>query len=89
MILLKARSYLILCVLLVINVTSDLPVLRELLNDANSVLCAPGDAPEWAAALVSAGQNADWRERIAATARHDALQYTWRGRVKRIIENLN
>ena len=70
-------------------ISSDLPVLREVLDDSNSVLCAPDDPSQWAAALARAGKDTDWRERTASKARRDVLQYTWRARVHRIIDDLN
>jgi glycosyltransferase involved in cell wall biosynthesis len=66
-------------------VSSDLPVLREVLNESNSVLCDPEDVIAWQAAIERAGANQAWRERLATQARIDVEQYTWRRRVRRIL----
>lgn len=66
--------------------SSDLPVLREVLNEENAVLCPPGDVDAWEVALRKAASDSAWRSRLGQRAREDAKRYDWRERVKRIME---
>ncbi len=66
--------------------SSDLPALRVMLTEANSILLAPDDPAAWADALAKLRKNPEKRKRIAAQARADVRPYSWRGRVKRILE---
>jgi glycosyltransferase involved in cell wall biosynthesis len=66
--------------------SSDLPALRVMLNENNSVLLPPDDAGAWADALVRLRRNPDRRKRIAARARTDVRSCTWRNRVRQILE---
>jgi glycosyltransferase involved in cell wall biosynthesis len=66
--------------------SSDLPALRVMLNEKNSVLLPPEDAPAWADALEKLRRNADRRKRLALRARADVRPHTWRNRAKRILD---
>jgi glycosyltransferase involved in cell wall biosynthesis len=66
--------------------SSDLPALRVMLHDENSVLLPPDDPAAWAEALAKIRRNAVKRKRIAARARADVRPFTWRSRIKRILE---
>ncbi len=66
--------------------SSDLAALRVMLHDANSVLLPPDDPAAWADALVKLRKNPEKRKRLAAQARTDVRPFSWRGRVKRILE---
>lgn len=66
-------------------ISSDLPVLREVLNDGNAVLCPPGDIDAWEGALRMAASDCAWRSRLGQRAREDAERYDWRERVKKIM----
>jgi len=66
--------------------SSDLPALRVMLHEANSILLPPEDAAAWAEALAKLRKNPEKRKRIAAQARADVRPYSWRGRAKRILE---
>ncbi|MBN1439813.1 MAG: glycosyltransferase [Anaerolineales bacterium] len=66
--------------------SSDLPALRVMLNENNSLLLPPEDPAAWAEALAKIRQNPNRRKRIAARARADVRECTWRNRVKRILE---
>lgn len=67
---------------------SELPVLREVLNDANAVLCSPDDLSDWVAALQRADADPAWRHALADQARLDAERYTWRARAERGLATL-
>jgi glycosyltransferase involved in cell wall biosynthesis len=65
---------------------SDLPALRVILNENNSVLL-PGDTIDsWAAALEKARRARAWAGRLAKQARKDVQPHTWRSRVRTIVE---
>ncbi len=66
-------------------ISSDLPVLREVLNEQNAMLCAPEDKNAWRLAIERAMTGVQWRDRLAQTASRDAEQYTWRRRVRRCL----
>ena len=67
-------------------ISSDLPVIREVLNDKNSILVAPEDQDGWVAAVRSL-KNIQLREEIAKNAYAEfLLKYTWDIRVKNIFK---
>lgn len=69
-------------------VASDLPVLREVLDDEVAMLVPP-DAPDaWVAALSKIRDNAAFRTGLAAAARLRAAEYAWPRRVKRILSGI-
>jgi glycosyltransferase involved in cell wall biosynthesis len=69
---------------------SDLPVLREVIEDGRNGLLVPPDDPEaWAAALKRLLDNRPLRERLGATAHADFLaRHTWRRRASRVLQGL-
>ena len=65
---------------------SDLPALRVILNEDNSVLL-PGDSIDsWAAALEKARRAKAWAGSLAKQARKDVQPHTWRNRVRTIMK---
>ena len=69
-------------------ISSNLPVLQEILNSENSVLLPPDDLPAWVGALCSLRENETLGARLAGQARQDVENYTWEGRVRRIMQDL-
>ena len=69
-------------------ISSDLPVLREILNGTNAVLCDPEDLDAWQRGIERAMKDRAWRERLGQQARRDVEQYTWRRRVRRVLDGL-
>jgi glycosyltransferase involved in cell wall biosynthesis len=67
---------------------SDLPVLREVLNEDNAVLIAPEDINAWNDALRSLEVEEDRRRVLGNQARIDAAKYTWVERARRSLEGL-
>lgn len=71
-------------------IASDLPVLREVLEDGRTALLAEPDDPDpWVAALVRLREDADLRRQLGS----DALavfeqKYTWTSRARWVIEGL-
>lgn len=68
-------------------VSSDLPVLREILrHEENALLVDPDDAGAWRQALERLTTEKDLARRLAATAQSDFLaNYTWDKRAARVL----
>lgn len=65
--------------------SSDFPILRQILNEHNAVLCSPEDIFEWEMAIRDAIEKPEWRKKLAQQAQRDVERYTWRTRVHRIM----
>lgn len=68
--------------------SSDLPVLREVLNAGNAVLLPPGEPQAWAKALQALQADPARRASLADQSRQDAGLYTWEARAVKILEGL-
>ena len=66
-------------------ISSDLPVLREVLHAENSLLLPCDDIDAWVSALHKLETDPGLCQRLAARARQDAQQYTWEARVRKIL----
>ncbi|TAK13021.1 MAG: glycosyltransferase [Anaerolineae bacterium] len=66
--------------------SSDLPVLREVLTEDNAVLLPPTDPQPWADALRALAKDPARRAAFSVAARATAEQHTWEARARRIIE---
>ena len=69
--------------------SSDLPVLREILNEKNSVLLEPEDSSAWISAITRLMSRPLERETLALQAWQDVQRYDWKKRVARIISPLD
>lgn len=67
-------------------IASDLPALREVLNDKNSLFFKPDDADDLARAIkmIKASQMLGYH--LSQQALADVKQYTWRNRAHKILE---
>lgn len=65
--------------------TSDLPVIREVLDDSSATFAPPENAPAWIAALKSLLADPARRAALASTARRDVEKYTWLARTQKIL----
>ena len=64
-------------------ISSDLPVIREVLNSHNSILVKPSDLIEWNNAINKLKQDVQLRTRISTEAKMDQQKkYTWDKRPK-------
>ncbi|NEQ51945.1 MAG: glycosyltransferase family 4 protein [Leptolyngbya sp. SIO3F4] len=71
-------------------ICSDMPVLREVLNEQNAVLCEPSNFEAWDDALKRILSERDYAHKLAATAQHDFLsKYSWKNRAKYLVEEIN
>lgn len=68
--------------------TSDLPVIHEVLNEDMAVFCLPGDLSAWENELRSLQADSDRRERLAECARLAARDYTWQVRAERALAGM-
>jgi len=68
--------------------TSDLPVLKEVLNAKNALLLPPDDIQAWVSALKTLQNEPELREELASQARKDAKDYSWDRRARRILDGL-
>lgn len=67
-------------------VASDLPSLREVLNENNSLLVEPGRAESLAGGIKRVLSDPELGGKIAARAGEDARKYSWEKRAERIME---
>lgn len=63
-------------------VTSDLPVLHEVLNESNAVFCPPNDLDAWKSALKNLIADPQRRAALGEQAQRDAARYTWQERAR-------
>ena len=66
-------------------VSSDLPVIREILNEQNAILCEPENLDAWKSSLENLLNSEGWRLTLGAQARQDVQGYTWLARARRIL----
>ena len=69
--------------------TSDLPVLREVLNDENALFYPPEDFEALSARFSRLIEDTAYRESLAANARKDAAQYSWQQRMQKILSSFS
>jgi len=67
-------------------ISSDLPVIREVLNPSNSMLCPPEDIESWSQALSELLTDDEKRQSLANRAWEDIQKYTWLERARKALE---
>ena len=65
--------------------TSDLPVIREILNEKNAVFCKPDDVEDWRLKIGSLLSDGVRRVQLGKQAQQDVQGYTWVARAQRIM----
>lgn len=69
-------------------IASDLPVLREVLDEHMAILVSPDDAGEWVAAIERCSDS-QFRNRLARNAYEAFLKnYTWEKRAEKVLEGI-
>ena len=68
-------------------ITSDLPVIREVLDEESVVFVPPDDVHAWHAALTRLLEDENLREKLAENAYAIVGEYTWLERQKKIMAN--
>jgi len=66
-------------------ISSDLPVIHEVLNEETAVFCPPEDFESWKDALLALKADPGRRHRLARVARKTVEGYTWRSRAEQAI----
>ncbi|HEX6270184.1 MAG TPA: glycosyltransferase family 4 protein [Anaerolineales bacterium] len=66
-------------------VTSDLPVIREVLNENTAVFCEPDSLASWKPVLENLLKDESHRLALGKQARQDVQGYTWLRRAARIL----
>jgi len=66
-------------------IASDLPVIREILNENNAILIEPDNAESLGSGINTALQNQELCDKISAQASQDVQNYTWQKRTEKII----
>ena len=66
-------------------VASDLPSIREILNERNALLVAPDDATALANGILAITENTQRAIALAAQARADVSMHTWENRAATIV----
>ncbi len=69
-------------------ISSDLPALRTMLDEGNSLLVPPHDTHAWVAALRKAAHSTELRRTLAHQAQVDVAPHTWRNRARTILADL-
>jgi len=64
-------------------ISSDLPVITEILSSSNAILCPAQDTGAWAQALATLIADEGKRAALATQARSDVQQYTWQERLSK------
>jgi glycosyltransferase involved in cell wall biosynthesis len=70
-------------------ITSDLPVIREVLDDRMAVFCPPDDQGSWVIALEDLLRDPNRRQSLGRQARSEVEKYTWVRRAERALEGFN
>ncbi|NTV37906.1 MAG: glycosyltransferase family 4 protein, partial [Anaerolineales bacterium] len=66
--------------------TTDLPVLREVLDESMAVFATPGDVDSWASALSELLADEKRRQALGQHGRTAAERYTWVERARKALE---
>ena len=66
-------------------ISSDLSVIREVLNEKNAVFCKPDETVDWRLVIESLLEDEDRRMKLGNQAQQDVQGYTWIARAKRIM----
>ena len=70
-------------------IASDLPSIREVLNESNAILITPGNATVLRQTIQELARDPEKMQRLGTRARHDALQYSWHIRGTLITDFIN
>ena len=68
-------------------VSSDLPVIHEILDECSAVFCQAGDLDAWQNTLVALRDNPKKREKLGKNAQNAVQAYTWRARAERALQD--
>ena len=69
-------------------ISSDLPAIREVLDDSSAVFCPVGDAAAWRAAILALVEDSGRRTELALNARRAVRQRTWHKRAQAAVQGM-
>jgi glycosyltransferase involved in cell wall biosynthesis len=69
--------------------SSDLPVLREVLDETTAVFCPPEDAGAWETAVDALLNDPKLRQALGQRARDAVQKYSWIERAKRVLQGFD
>ncbi len=64
-------------------ISSDLPILHEVLNEGNAIFCEHNNVDQWVGAINLVKANPDLAHRLGQQAKLDVAKYSWIERAKR------
>ena len=67
-------------------ITSDLPVIREVLDEKSAIFCLPDDVDAWHEAITRLLADDALRKRLAENAYERAKEFTWVARAEKILK---
>jgi glycosyltransferase involved in cell wall biosynthesis len=67
-------------------ISSDLPVIQEVLDQSNAILCPPGDIQSWSQGLEKLINEPEERSRLSQHAQRDGEAYTWISRAQNALQ---
>jgi len=67
-------------------VSSDLPVLHEVLSDKTAVFCPPDDASSWCQTVRQLLDSSAKRNQMGAAAKKASLEYSWKRRAENALQ---
>jgi glycosyltransferase involved in cell wall biosynthesis len=70
-------------------VSSDLPVIHEILDERSALFCPPGDLDAWKGALIELRDNSEKRDRLGKHAETAVKAYTWRARAEHAVQDFH
>lgn len=68
--------------------SSDLPVLREVLNETNAAFCAADELSSWKTGFQALLNDPARRQAMSMQAKMDAQRYSWKSRAEATLANL-
>jgi len=67
-------------------VSSDLPVIHEVLDEHSAVFCPPADVQAWESAIRRLLANPDEAARLAEHAYQQVLPFSWTSRAQKVLQ---
>lgn len=69
-------------------ITSELPVLHEVLNENNAIFCPPANVTAWVEAVLAIQQDPGNAASLGNQALQDASRYTWQNRARQALQGM-
>jgi len=69
--------------------TSELPVLHEVLNVSNAIFCPPVNVDSWVKTIQELRADPEGAALLARQAKQDSMQYSWKNRARLALEGMD